>query len=136
MGGVGDVRDYVRHVSKDFDKELAIFPGTALRFIREIQPKGWEKSETLHQEETGERIIAVSGRWMDTHGVTTPRHGFRCYGKTLRIAFFKPAHGLNSELEARHVGNIPGLARQLHSSSWRPKDSLDVTLSVNGIPCP
>lgn len=126
---------YVRHVSKDFDKDLAIFPATALQFIRETQPKIWDKLETLHQEKTGERVIAALCKWMDAHGVlTTLRHGFKCYGKTLRIAFFKPAHGLNPELEARYAGNILGLTRQLHFSPKRPKDSLDVTLSVNGIP--
>lgn len=71
---------------------------------------------------------------MDTHGVlTTLRHGFKCYGKTLRIAFFKPAHGLNADLEARYAANILGLTRQLHFSPKSEK-SLDVTLSLHGIP--
>ncbi len=126
---------YVRHVSTNFDKELAIFPEAALQFIRETQPKVWGKLESLHQEKTGERVLAALCKWMDTHGVlTTLRHGFKCYGKTLRIAFFQPAHGLNPELEARYAGNILGLTRQLHFSAKRPNDSLDVTLSVNGIP--
>lgn len=126
---------YVRHASKDFDAELAVFPEIALNFIRGTQQKVWEKLEALHQEKTGERVIAALCKWMDTHGVlNTLRHGFKCYGKTLRIAYFKPAHGLNPELEARYIGNILGITRQLHFSTRRPNDSLDVTLSVNGIP--
>lgn len=73
-------------------------------------------------------------KWMDTHGVlTTLRHDFKCFGKTLRIAFFRPAHGLNPDLEARYQANRMGLTRQLHFSP-KSEQSLDVLLSVNGIP--
>jgi type I restriction enzyme R subunit len=126
---------YTRHISKDFDFELAIFPEVVLQFIRTTQSKVWEKLEALHGEHTGERVISALCKWMDTHGVlATLRHGFKCYGKTLRIAFFKPVHGLNPDLEARYAGNILGITRQLRFSVKRPKDRLDVTLSVNGIP--
>ncbi|RMG05397.1 MAG: type I restriction endonuclease subunit R, partial [Nitrospirae bacterium] len=63
----------------------------------------------------------------------TIRHGFKCYGKTLRIAFFRPAHGLNPELEKRYKQNRLTITRQLHYSPKSEK-SLDVVLSVNGIP--
>ena len=126
---------YVAHTSKEFDPELAIFPDVALAFIRETQSKVWGKLEALHGDKTGERVVSALCKWMDSHGVLTSlRHGFKCYGKTLRIAFFKSAHGLNPELEARYAANILGLTRQLHFSQKRPKDSLDVTLSLNGVP--
>lgn len=126
---------YVKHASKEFDAELAIFPEVALSFIKKTQPNVWEKLEALHSDKTGERVISALCKWMDTHGVlATLRHGFKCYGKTLRIAFFKPAHGLNPELEARYAENDLGITRQLYFSTKRPKDSLDVTVSVNGVP--
>ena len=46
---------------------------------------------------------------------------------------FKAAHELNPELEARYAANRLGLTRQLHFSP-RSEMSLDVTLSLNGIP--
>ena len=71
---------------------------------------------------------------MDTHGsLATLRHGFKCYGRTLHVAFFKAAHGLNPELDARYAANRVGLTRQLHYSPCA-EQSLDVTLSVNGVP--
>jgi len=71
---------------------------------------------------------------MDANGsLATLRHGFKCYGKTLRVAFFKAAHALNPELEARYAANRVGITRQLHFSKTSEK-SLDVALSVNGIP--
>lgn len=117
-----------------FDRERALFPAEVLAFIRQTQPKTWSKLHELHGAETGERILQALCKWLDTHGaLATLRHGFKCFGKTLRLAFFRPAHGLNPELEARYQANRLGLTRQLHFSPKR-EQSLDVTLSVNGLP--
>jgi type I restriction enzyme, R subunit len=117
-----------------FDRERAIFPEIVLAFIRETQPDEWKKLEALHGERTGEQIIGDLCKWMDTYGsLTTLRHGFKCYGRTLRVAFFKAAHRLNPELEERYRANRVGITRQLHFSS-RSDKSIDVTLSLNGIP--
>ncbi len=125
---------YVSLPSAAFDRERAIFPETVLEFIRATQPREWGKLEALHGEETGERILSALCKWMDTHGVlTTLRHGFKCFGRTLRVAFFRPAHGLNPELEERYQANRVAITRQLHFSP-KSERSLDVVLSVNGIP--
>lgn len=117
-----------------YDRERALFPGVVLDFIRATQPKPWEKLEALHGAKTGGRIIHDLCNWMDAHGsLATLRHGFKCYGRTLRVAFFKAAHELNPELEARHQANRVGVTRQLHYST-RNENSIDVVLSVNGIP--
>lgn len=125
---------YIQHDGKSFDKERSVFPGEALTFIQTTQTKVWDKLEALHGAKTSERVLESLCKWLDTHGaLTTLRHGFKCFGKTLRIAFFRPAHGLNPELEARYQANRLGLTRQLHFSP-KSGESLDVVLSVNGIP--
>jgi len=125
---------YRKLASDAFDAERALFPSEALAFIRETQGKAWEKLEALHGAEAGERVLQALAKWLDTHGaLTTLRHGFKCFGRTLRIAFFRPAHGLNPELEARYRANRLGITRQLYYSSKNQK-SLDVVVSVNGIP--
>ena len=117
-----------------FDRDRAVFAETILSFIRETQPKEWTKLEALHGERAGEQIIGDLCKWMDTNGsLATLRHGFKCYGRTLRVAFFKAAHELNPELEERYKANRLGITRQLHFSP-RSEKSLDVTLSLNGIP--
>jgi len=126
--------DYINVPKETFDREQAIFPQQVLTFIRSTQSKAWEKLETLHGDRTGERVLTDLCRWMDTYGsLATLRHGFKSYGRTLRVAFFKAAHGLNPELEARYSENCLGVTRQLHYSLKNEK-SLDVVLSVNGIP--
>jgi type I restriction enzyme R subunit len=119
---------------ESFDRERAIFPEAVLDFIRETQPKEWTKLEALHGAKTGEQILSDLCKWMDTYGsLATLRHGFKCYGRTLRVAFFKAAHRLNPELEERYAKNRVGIARQVHFSA-RSEKSIDVTLTLNGIP--
>lgn len=125
---------YVGQPAEGFDRDRAIFPETVLDFIRSTQPKEWKALEALHGEKTGAQILTDLTKWMDREGsLATLRHGFKCYGKTLRVAFFKAAHALNPELEARYAANRVGVTRQLHFSKTSEK-SLDVALSVNGIP--
>src|SRR5579863_8572554 len=125
---------YARVDNAGFDRERAIFPKIVLAFIRETQPNEWAKLEALHGVRTAEQILADLCKWMDTNGsLATMRHGFKCYGRTLRVAFFKASHELNPELEVRYAANRLGLTRQLHFSP-RSEKSLDVTLSLNGIP--
>ena len=125
---------YVPIDREGFDRERAIFPETVLAFIRETQPKEWAKLEVLHGDKTGEQVLGDLCKWMDTNGaLATLRHGFKCYGRTLHAAYFKAAHELNPELEARYAANRLGLTRQIHFSP-RSEQSLDVALSLNGIP--
>ena len=125
---------YVRIKGEGFDRERAIFPDKVLAFIRETQPKEWAKLERLHGDKTGEQVLSDLCKWINNHGsLATLRHGFKCYGRTLRTAYFRPAHELNPELQARYFANRLGLTRQLHFSPNSEK-SLDVALSLNGIP--
>ena len=125
---------YEKHNSQSFDRKRAIFPEVALDFICTTQARTWEKLEALHGDKAGERVLEALCKWMDREGsLATLRHGFKCFGKTLRIAFFRPAHGLNPDLEAHYRANRLGITRQLHFSP-KSEQSLDVVLSVNGVP--
>ena len=127
-------RGYVPVAREGFDRERAIFPDTVLAFIRETQPLDWARLEALHGEKTGEQVLTDLCKWMDANGsLATLRHGFKCYGRTLRVAFFKAAHELNPELEACYAANRVGLTRQQRFSP-RSEKSLDVTISLNGVP--
>ncbi len=125
---------YVAVDRDGFDRERGIFPKTVLAFVQETQPQEWKKLEALHGDKTGDQVLGDLCKWMDANGaLATLRHGFKCYGRTLRVAFFKAAHELNPELEARYAANRVGITRQLHFSP-RSDKSVDVTISLNGIP--
>lgn len=118
-----------------FNVEHAIFPEEVIAFIQTTQPKEWAKLEVLHGEKTREQVLTDLCKWMDTYGsLHTLRHGFKCYGRTLHVAYFKAAHGLNPELEERYASNQLGVIRQLHYSNRTPDRSLDMVIAINGIP--
>ena len=125
---------YVSVSGDGFDRERAVFTDEVLSFIRDTQPKEWAKLEALHGDRTGEQIITDLCKWMDSHGsLATLRHGFKCYGRTLRVAFFKAAHEMNPELGQQYARNHVGITRQLR---YRPDSSksIDVVISLNGVP--
>ncbi len=128
------VQGYVSVPREAYERERAIFPSVVLDFIRDTQPREWAKLEALLGPKTGEQVLGDLCKWLDQHGsLSTLRHGFKCYGRTLFVAFFRAAHELNPELAERYAQNRLGLTRQLHYSP-RSEKSLDVVLSVNGVP--
>ena len=125
---------YLAVPEKGYDVGLALFPGEVIAFLKATQPKEWDKLTAMLADKTEAQVIADLAKWLDTYGsLATLRHGFKCYGRTLRLAFFQAAHGLNAELTARYAANRVGITRQLHYST-KNRNSLDVVLSLNGVP--
>lgn len=117
-----------------FDPRRAIFPDEVLGFIRDTQPDTWKKLQALHKKDTGKRVLESLCKRMDKEGALgILRHGFKHHGQRLHIAYFRPSHGLNARLESRYQANRLGIIRQLHYSA-KNENSLDVVLSLNGIP--
>lgn len=118
-----------------YDPERAIYPDEVVQFFQATQPKEWARLESLLGDKTAAQLLTDLCQWMNSYGVLhTLRHGFKCYGRTLRIAYFKAAHGLNLDLENKYAANRLGIVRQLHYSLRYPKRALDITLVLNGIP--
>jgi len=119
---------------KGYDKEKAIFPDAVLAFIKTTQLKEWARLEALLGTHTEGQVINDLCKWIDLHGVlATLRHGFKCYGRLLHVAYFKASHTMNPELEQSYSANKLGITRQLQYSI-RNKNAVDVILSLNGIP--
>ncbi|BAU10237.1 type I restriction-modification system R subunit [Leptolyngbya sp. NIES-3755] len=124
---------YISLSPKKFDRDRAFFPEPILHFIQQTQPKEWQRLEKLHGENTAAQILSDLDKWLNSHGsLQTLRHGFKCYGRTLRIATFKAAHTLNPELEAHYQANQLTLTRQLQYG--KKSGIIDLTISLNGIP--
>ena len=106
-------------------------------FIDETQADEWEQLRKLHggnEEDARTKFADRLAREIDSRGtVDVLRHGVVDLGVHIRLSFFKPAHGLTPLLGERYAANRLGLTRQLHYSP-RSERSLDVTLSLNGIP--
>ena len=117
-----------------YDLTRHCFPQEALTFIRTTQPKEWTRLQALNGAQTEAQILKDLVHWLDSHGtLAVLRNGFKCQGRTLRLAYFKPAHGMNPELAAHYAANRLGITRQLRYSAHNTNE-LDLVLSVNGLP--
>ena len=125
---------YQQISSNEYDRDRALFTEAAIEFIQKTQLNSWKRLENLLGEKTKEQVIADLCKWMDREGaLSTLRHGFKCYGRKLYVAYFKAVHTMNPELEENYASNILGLTRQLYFSTKNNK-SIDLVISLNGIP--
>jgi type I restriction enzyme R subunit len=117
-----------------WDKKLGLFPEYITDFIKDTQAALWLQMEKLHGDEFKAKIVEALVKERDNKGVLhIIRHGFKFYGKTFRLAYFKPAHGLNLETLELYAKNKLTVTRQV---PCHPNDNstIDIVLSLNGIP--
>lgn len=119
-----------------FDKSRALFPADVLAFIKATQSKQWEYLEKLQGAMAQETLLHDLCRALDSEHegcLSVLRHGFKCFGKQFRVAYFAPASGMNPDTQALYNANDLCITRQLHYSEHN-NNSLDVVLALNGIP--
>lgn len=127
---------YIQGTKENFDPERSIFPAEVISFIQATQPKEWEYLENILKERATETLLDELCKALDSAhegSLRVIRHGFKCYGKLFRVAFFAPASGLNPDTQRLYEANRLTVTRQL-SYSNKHSNTLDVVLSLNGIP--
>ena len=125
---------WLKGTPANFDRVLALDQHHVLAFIADTQPELWADLRKRHGATFETTVIEWLVKALDTQGTLhLLRHGFKFYGKLLRLAYFPPTHGLNPELVALAKKNRLILTRQ---AKFDPKSekSLDMVLLVNGLP--
>jgi type I restriction enzyme R subunit len=118
----------------DWDVERALFPARVCGFLETTQPKLWAEMRTLHASGLEALIIGALVKELDLKGALhVLRHGFKFYGKTFRLAYFKPAHGLNDDVLALYAKNQLTITRQVLCHPGK-HDTVDLLFAVNGLP--
>ena len=118
----------------EWDVERALFPARAVAFIRDTQPDEWAQMAGLHGDDLESLVVAQLARELDTKGaLDVLRHGFRFSGRTFRLAYFAPAHGLNPDALARFERNELTVTRQAPCHPGKG-DTLDLVFALNGVP--
>jgi type I restriction enzyme R subunit len=125
---------YRKRRSEDYDRALCLLPGDVVDFVFATQPKEWQKLAQHHgaavKEQFLKRIAAEIGR---RGALDVLRQGIKDSGCKFRLAYFRPASGLNEETRRLHAANLFAVVRQLRYSEKNEK-SLDLVLFLNGIP--
>ncbi|RIL07825.1 MAG: restriction endonuclease subunit R [Proteobacteria bacterium] len=117
-----------------WDPERALFPAEVLAFLEATQPKPWAEMQKLHGAGLPDLILSSLGKELDLKGsLHVLRHGFKVHGKTFRLAYFKPAHGLNFEILDLYAKNRLTVTRQALCHPGKG-DEIDLLFALNGLP--
>lgn len=118
----------------NFSRELALDKITLLQFIQASQPQAWQKLAGIHGPSVEAKFIQRLYQELEFRGMLDVlRYGIIDYGVRFKLAYFKPASGLNPETIALYAQNILTVARQVRYST-RNQNSIDLLLSINGLP--
>ena len=133
---------YAKRAPTAYDEALALFPNDVTDFLKESQTTKWRQLEALLGAKTEATVLDGLAKELDIKGTLhVLRHGFKCYGKTFRLAYFRPNSGMNPEAAESYARNRLTIARQVAFTSVMKTAGgknrrciIDVTLSLNGLP--
>ncbi len=127
---------YARGNNSEYSKDKALFCDDVIAFIQNTQPKLWQRvlNGVGDTDKARERIISDLTRDLNDNNkgcLSVLRHGFKCYGKIIKMAYFQPNSQINDDDITRYQQNIVKVTRQVTTENGeRP----DMVLSINGIP--
>jgi type I restriction enzyme R subunit len=128
---------YLRSEPSSFDRGLGVDPAELFAFISATQATEWSSLVSRHGNDDADARRGFTKRLadeLDRRGsVNVLRDGVVDLGVPIRLAFFKPAHGLTPALETLYRGNRVSLTRQLAFETNSHK-TIDLAILVNGIP--
>jgi type I restriction enzyme R subunit len=125
---------YHRRRPKDYDRALCLIARDVIDFILVTQPREWTKLKQHHGEQVREKFLVRLAKEIERRGtLDVLRNGIKDMGCKFALAYFRPASGLNEELERLYAANIFAVLRQLHYSE-KNENSLDLGIFLNGLP--
>jgi type I restriction enzyme R subunit len=125
---------YRKRRPEEYDRALCLLPRDAVDFVLATQPKEWKKLQEHHGAAAREQFLKRLSLETERRGVLDVlRNGLKDSGCKFRLAYFRPASGLNEETRRLHAANVFSVVRQVHYSE-KNDSSLDVGLFINGLP--
>lgn len=117
-----------------YDKDKGIYPEVLINFIMRTQPKEWARYVRYYGDDATEKLYRRLEDSIAEHGlIHVLKHGINDMGINLKLYYFKPESELNESQNALYKKNFLGVDRQF-SYSKRNTNTIDMVLSVNGIP--
>ena len=116
----------------EWDADLALFPARVMSFVRGDEPELWAQMASQLGDRLETQIVGQLVRELALKGtLEVLRHGFKFYGKTFRVARFRPAHGLNPDAVQRFERNELTVTRQVRCHPAK-NDTVDMVFALNG----
>ena len=128
---------WISGTASNYRTSLGLDTAELYAFIGATQPKEWERLLGLHggadvaQRKFAERLATE----INQRGtVDVLRRGVVDLGVRVSLAYFRPAHEITLDLLALYEANRCTVTRQVHFSEHDTDKSVDLMLSVNGLP--
>ncbi len=118
-----------------FDAARGLFGADVVAFVQGTQARAWDHLAGILGAAAETTLLETLTRELLSKGALhVLRYGFKCFGKTLRLAHFAPNTTLNPEARAAYALNRLRVHRQVHYNPKQPGQSVDVVLALNGLP--
>ncbi len=127
---------YAKDDAKTYDRARALFPADVVAWVQAVQPKAWEALTKNHGSKAEETLLDRLRAQLDQRGtLDVLRNGIELLGvkEAVKLAQFKPALGMNTDILARYQANRLRVVRQVRYSLHN-ENALDLVLFLNGIP--
>lgn len=107
---------------------------TLTNFVKATQPMAWKRFERMCTINPVRQFYKSFENAVTQDGlISVLRYGFKHRGVSFRVCYFKPESELNDLAVSNYQKNVCQCIRQWHYSEQN-KNSIDMLLSVNGIP--
>lgn len=125
---------YAKGNPQNFDRKLGLDTATFVSFLKNSQPKCWERYVKIYGADSEKQIVERFCREVKMNNLLhVLRKGFTDRGITFKAVFWKPETSINDTTAKQYETNILHCTRQLHYSVFN-ENSIDIVLFVNGIP--
>ncbi|EAL3987212.1 type I restriction endonuclease subunit R [Campylobacter upsaliensis] len=121
--------DYIKRVSKDYDKSLGMDKELFLHFLKSSQKDKLEQKNIGEQEFLKEVSLQIRRRGI----LKALQSHIEIMGVKLSLAYSKPISSDNPQALENYEKNIFSITRQLYFSEKNNK-SLDMVIFLNGLP--
>lgn len=129
------LQGYRRRLPEHHDRDLAADWDLLVEFLSTTQPEEWAKLQDHYAGQAIPTLMTQLNRALKDHGtLKVLRQGLKLVpGIKFSLCFFRPASGLNPELERRYEANILSVIEEVEYST-KHGNRIDVVLYVNGLP--
>ncbi|MBW0447951.1 type I restriction endonuclease subunit R [Paraburkholderia phenoliruptrix] len=120
-----------------YDRTSALYLPDLVAWIEITQPDAWKTLTKNHGSTLTAMLAERIRKNMDERGtLDVLRRGVEMLGlkQPLSLIQFKPALGLNPEIQELYAANRLRVVRQVRHSLNNPHDAIDLVLFANGIP--
>jgi type I restriction enzyme R subunit len=127
---------YVEGDAAGYDRVRALYPADVVEWAKAAAPQAWEALGKSHGTAAETVLLDRLRKQLDDRGtLDVIRNGVEILGlkQPLPLAQFKPALGMNPELQARYAANRLRVVRQVRYSTVN-ENAIDLVLFLNGLP--